>query len=111
MTRFQLDDVMPDIAEELYIGFRKARRPDLAESVWELELVDRCRCGEEFCATFYTQPNEPWSGKVEHLIIDMIGLLCIELVRGRVARVELLDRPDVRDRLSELFPEHGEPEA
>jgi hypothetical protein len=102
---FGLDGVLPAIAEELYIGFRKARRPELADMVWALELVDRCPCNDDFRATFYTQPNEHWYGKVEPIFLDIPGLICVHLVQGQLARVELLDRPEVRDRLRELFPE------
>lgn len=101
---FRLDEAMPDVAEELHLCFRKVNRPDLAEQVWELEIVDRCPCDDDFCATFYTQPNEPWHGKVERFVPDIPGLICVHIVNGHVARVELLDRPDVRDQLRKWFP-------
>jgi len=100
-----LKDALPQVAEELAHGFRLEGRDDLAEQVAKLELVDRCRCTDDFCATFYTQPNESWDGKkVKRFILQMEGFFCLHTVNGVVARVELLWRPEVRDRLRELFP-------
>jgi len=100
-----LKTVLPDIAAEIARGFSLEGRPDLATQVEVLELVDRCRCGDDFCATFYTQPNESWEGKkVKRFILEMKGLLCLHCVDGVVARVELLNRPDLRDRLWALLP-------
>ncbi len=100
-----LKDALPQVAQELAHGFHLEGRDDLAEQVAQLELVDRCRCTDDFCATFYTQPNEPWEGKkVKRFILPMDRLLCLHTVNGVVARVELHWRPEVRDRLRELFP-------
>lgn len=100
-----LAEALPEVAAELVRGFVNAGRPDLAAQVRELALVDRCRCGDDFCATFYTQPNESWEGRVvERFVLDMPGIICLHTVDGVVARVELLDRAEVRDRLRELFP-------
>lgn len=101
-----LKHVLPAVAAELVCGFRQEGRPDLAEQVGWLELVDRCPCSDDFCATFYTQPKESWEGKkVERFILDMPGLSCLDTVDGVVAWVELLWRPDVQDRLLAIFPQ------
>lgn len=100
-----LRNALPEIATELARGFHRAGRPDLAEQVERLELVDRCPCSDGFCATFYTQPNESWDGRVvERFVLEMPGLTCLHSVDGVVARVELLRRPEVRDQLRALFP-------
>jgi hypothetical protein len=101
-----LKDALPGVAAEMARGFRLAERMDLADQVARLELVDRCPCSDDFCATFYTQPTESWEGwAVERLVIDMPGLTCLYAVGGVIAWVELLWRPEVRDRLRELFPQ------
>lgn len=98
--------VMPDVADELNAGFKEIGRYDLAAKVAGLELVDRCRCENEFCATFYTQPKASLAKpkEVEELIIPMQGLMCIQLDRGQVVWVELLYRPEVREKLKILLP-------
>jgi hypothetical protein len=101
-----LKDALPEVASEMARGFRLAERMDLSDQVARLELVDRCPCNDDFCATFYTQPNGSWNGRaVERLVIDMPGLTCLYTVDGVVAWVELLWRPEVRDCLRELFPQ------
>ena len=100
-----LQHALPSVASEIVDGFIRLGRPDLAAQLEKLELVTRCPCNDDFCATFYTQPDESWDGqKVERFIIEMPGLFCIQTVNGIVARVELLSRPEVRARLRELFP-------
>jgi hypothetical protein len=101
-----LKDALPQVAQELAHGFHLEGRDDLAEQVAQLELVDRCSCTDDFCASFYTQPRMSWEGKkVERFILRMPGLFCLNTVNGVVAHVELLQRPEVRERLRELFPQ------
>jgi hypothetical protein len=78
-----LQDTLPDLADELTALLRSQNERDLAEQVPLLRLVDRCRCGDDFCATLYTAPKpkgtygpnhesislNPSSG---HLILDLV---------------------------------------
>jgi hypothetical protein len=100
-----LKDALPELAAELSLGFERIGRPDLAAQVGTVALVTRCRCSDDFCATFFTQPDESWDGReVERFILDVRGLLCLHTVDQVIARAEMLGRPEVRDRLRELFP-------
>lgn len=104
-TKMLLRGVLPAVAVELADALFRAGRPDLATAVEQIELVERCPCNDEKCATFFTQPNDSWDGReVERVIVDMPGLICIHTVDGLIARIELLSRPDVRVRLGQLFP-------
>jgi hypothetical protein len=106
---------LPVVAAEMAHGFALIQHGHLAEQVGRLELVDRCPCNDDLCATFYTQPNGSWEGRdVERFVLEMPGLTCLYTVDGVVAWVELLRRPDVRDRLRVLFPQarkYAEPNA
>jgi hypothetical protein len=102
MGLFLLQDVCPDLAEELHLAFCKEGRPDLADQVWELEIVEQCPCEDPACATFYTRPNEVWHGRIERFFLDVPGLICVHTVNSRIARVELLDRLEVRQTLLQL---------
>jgi hypothetical protein len=65
-----LVDVFPELSAELEQLLRVSGKPALAEQIAGLRVLDRCRCGDDFCATSYgpglrTVALEPITG---HLI-------------------------------------------
>ena len=102
----RLTSALPKTAKTLRKLLSADGRADLAEQIDTLILVDRCRCDDCGCATFYTQPNETWDDQqVERIIpAGMAGLICIQVVNARIARVEILNRPDIRGQLLRLLP-------
>jgi hypothetical protein len=50
----RLSELLPSFADELERLLRQEGREGLASQVAGLEVIDRCRCGDEFCATFTT---------------------------------------------------------
>lgn len=52
-----LQDGLPDLADELTALLSSQHEGALAEQVPLLRLTDRCRCGDDFCATLYTAPK------------------------------------------------------
>src|SRR5438105_661443 len=52
-----LQHTLPELADELSRLLQEAGHECLARQVPALTIMDRCRCGDEFCATFYTQPK------------------------------------------------------
>jgi hypothetical protein len=104
VRRFWLGEVLPELAEDLDLAFRKVGRPDLADRVWEAEVIEPCPCTFEGCGTFYTQPRDCSRGKVERFFnLEVEGLICVHVVSGWLAWVELLGRPDVSKELVRLF--------
>jgi hypothetical protein len=72
-----------------------------------LRLVDRCRCGDDFCATLYTasKPKEGYGPNHESLSLDpSSGLLILDLVDRKVVCMEILFRDELRHRVLQLFP-------
>lgn len=55
LMAFALLDVLPQFVTELE-QLLKHNEPVLAAQVRGLSIIDRCRCGDDFCATFYTEP-------------------------------------------------------
>ena len=55
--RLPLSDTLPALAAELRQLLTEQGEPELAAQVPGLMIFDRCRCGDDFCATFYTQPK------------------------------------------------------
>src|SRR5579884_3454605 len=60
--------------------------------------VDRCRCGESFCSTFFVQPPPVGSYGPTHYNVELDpeqGTLILDVVDGRIACVEVLYRDDI----------------
>jgi hypothetical protein len=100
-----LIDALPEFAEELRQLLLQKNETVLAAQIGELRIVELCRCREEFCSSFYTQPRPekaypPDSSHVE--LQPRTGMLLLDIVRGRIAHVEVLFRDDVRKKLAEL---------
>jgi hypothetical protein len=65
-----------------------------------LTIVERCRCGDDFCASFYTQPKPKESYGPGHDSMELEpteGMLILDIVDGRIAHVEILHRNDILD--------------
>jgi len=102
-----LTNALPELADEIEELLRVKGEPDLAAQVGELRIVDRCRCGDDFCATFYVQPKPEGSYGPGHRNIDLkpdTGMLVLDVVDERIAAVEVLHRDDVRRKLHALLP-------
>ncbi len=102
-----LADVLPVFSAELRQLLEEQGEPQLAAQVSGLAILDRCRCGDVFCATIYTQPR-PKDGYVAgHRNVRLLpedGMLILDVVAGKIACVEVLDRNDVREKLDAVLP-------
>ena len=73
----------------------------------ELAIVDRCRCEDDFCLSFYTQPKPEGTYGPGHRCIDLDaaeGMLVLDVVAGKIAHVEVLNRNDIRRKLLATLP-------
>jgi hypothetical protein len=52
-----LTEMLPVLAQELQQLLQAQGRLELAAQIPGLAIVERCRCGDDFCASFYTQPS------------------------------------------------------
>lgn len=102
-----LQDVLPHLADELTALLGKMNEPDLVEQIPQLQLVGRCDCGDDFCATLYTapKPKKAYGANHETLSLDpSIGMIIIDLVDRNIVCVEILWREDIRNKIVKLFP-------
>ncbi len=102
-----LADTLPEFALELERLLAKAGQPELAAQVAGLRIVDRCRCGDDFCSSFYTQPKPEGSYGAGHntLELDPVeGMILLDVVGGAIAHVEILHRDDIRRKLLARIP-------
>jgi hypothetical protein len=102
-----LTQILPQFAVELEQLLSKQGEAELAAQVRRLVIVDRCRCGDDFCASFYTQPKPEGAYTPGHRCIDLKpakGMLILDLVADRIAHVEVLYRDDIRKTLLAALP-------
>jgi hypothetical protein len=104
--RLLLTDTLPEFAAELQQLLIEKGERELAAQVPGLVILDRCRCGDDFCATFYTQPKPAGAYGPSHRNVTLTpdeGMLILDVVAGEIACVEVLDRKDVREKLDALL--------
>ena len=98
---------LPDFAVELETALHSQGAADLALQVSSLPLVDRCRCGDDFCATFYTAPKPEGAYGLGHenVVVEVTkGMTILDVVNGDIRCVEVLYRPDVQRVLFAVLP-------
>ena len=103
-----LQESLPDLADELTALLRNRNERELVEQIPHLRLVDRCRCGDDFCATLYTAPKPKGAYEPDHETLSLdpsSGELILDLVRRKIVCIEILFRDDLRNRVLQLFPE------
>ncbi|MBI3013887.1 MAG: hypothetical protein HYY65_02215 [Candidatus Tectomicrobia bacterium] len=105
--KFSLAEQFPELAAELARLLDAQGEIALAQRVSSLNVVDRCRCGDDFCATMYALPHPkgPW-GKGHRTIAlhPEEGFLIVDVLHDDIAEIEVLFRDSVRDRLVQLMP-------
>jgi hypothetical protein len=102
-----LADAIPELAQELEELLAAQGELALAAQINELKIVSRCRCGDDFCATFQTQPEPRGSYGPNHSNIEVKskqGLIILDLVDGNIMCVEVLFRDEIRKQLHEILP-------
>ena len=100
-----LAETLPEFAQELQ-RLLEAQKPELAVQVPILKIVEGCGCGDDFCASFYTQPkpNGAYGPGHDTLLLDTEapGMLILDVVDGVISFIEVLYRPYVRQKLVAL---------
>jgi hypothetical protein len=94
----QLIDALPQFAAELARALNDAGHPALAESVCNVEIVERCPCNEPGCVSFYARPKSscPAPGEGDRIIPAMRGVSCVMHHLNRIVWIEALGRPEDR---------------
>lgn len=61
-----LTDRLPSVSTDLRQLLEEQGEPELAAQVSELKIVERRRCGDDFCATFYAKPKPNGAHGLSH---------------------------------------------
>jgi len=99
-----LTETLPELAKELQ-QLLEAKKPELALQLPTLKIVEGCMCGDDFCASFYTQPKPKGAYGPGHetlLLEPAEGMLILDVVDGVISFVEVLHRPEIRQKLVAL---------
>jgi hypothetical protein len=102
-----LANALPELALELERLLAKAGKPELAAQIAGLVILDRCRCGDDFCSSFYTQPEPEGPYGPGHDCMDLDadeGMVLLDVVTGTIVHVEILNRDDIRRKLIAQLP-------
>jgi hypothetical protein len=102
-----LQVALPGLAQEMRKLLSDSGQPELAAQVDHLAIVDRCRCGDLFCATFYTAPppRGGWGPGHENVFLDAAdGDIILDVLHGKIVCVEVLHRDELRERLLTVCP-------
>lgn len=107
MGILSVSDLLPEFAAELKALLARTDRVDLAERIDRLPILERCRCGDDDCAHFYTAPKPVGAYSPGHVNVPVpteSGLVVLDIFAGTVVAIEVLDRPDVKRILDEYLP-------
>lgn len=98
-----LDDVDPELAEDLYQRLVVAGYDALADTVFDLKLIDVCQCSDRTCAGFYTigrfQLAWLWRYRCEVVDLGAAPVLRVAVTNDRIVAVEVFERPRLRQML------------
>jgi|SRR5208282_527226 len=103
----RLVEVLPELAVELTTLLEASNQLELAGQVPGLVIFDRCRCGDFFCASFYTQPKPNSAYFGDHGAIDLDateGMILLDVLNTKIAYVEVLYRDEIRKTLLSRIP-------
>jgi hypothetical protein len=98
---------LPELADEIEALLRATGEADLAAQVHDLDIVDRCRCKDDFCSTFCVQPKPPGAYGPGHrnvVLSPETGMLIFDVVDEKIGCVEVLYRDDVQGKLQAALP-------
>lgn len=102
-----LVDLFPELSTELQQLLSELGESELAAQVPSLTVIERCRCGDDFCGTFYVLPKPRGAYGPDHRNIALEpkeGMLILDVVGQKIATVEVLYRDEIRRKLLDEFP-------
>jgi hypothetical protein len=102
-----LNQLLPGVAHRIARTLRTRGEFELAATVPQLNVVDRCRCGDDFCAMVYTAPppRHAWGPGHRNLQVEATqGMVILDIVDDRITAVEILYQPEARERVLAAFP-------
>ena len=102
MTAPMMNDVLPDLLEEMVYLLKQQGADPLEAKLRALRIESVCDCGDENCASFATAAEVKVANYVELQSIE--GQVIIDLnANDEICFIEVLGRPDVKYLLEEYY--------
>ena len=98
--------VYPDFAAELISLLNDDGHTDLAICAYDLRIIARCGCTDDFCQSFYTAPKPDGAYGPGHSNVPLFtnhdhgGMIVLDVVNGQIMFVEVLFYPPLREQVS-----------
>ena len=102
-----LTELFPGLSAELQELHSGQGEHSLASHVPYLTVVDRSRCDDDFCGTFYVLPKPRGAYGPGHRNVSLEpnkGMIILDVVGEKIAAVEVLYRDEIRQKLLAEFP-------
>jgi hypothetical protein len=102
-----LIEIFPALSAELQRLPAGQGEPGLAAQVPGRAVIDRCRCGDDFCGTFYVVHKPKGVYGHGHRNVELTpkdGMLILDVVADKIEAVEVLYRDQIREKLLVEFP-------
>lgn len=102
----KLSDVLPELTCEIENALRGDGMQAFADQIMTLTLWNRCRCDDPGCATFFASEKPVSDRQLTRLIPNTYipGLICIQVQDEIIVCIEMLKRPDLKQRLMDSLP-------
>jgi hypothetical protein len=101
-----LKSALPNLSQELTTLLISEGEPDLAAQIASLEIVQKCPCNDDFCASFYTAPRPAGAYGPGHRNVSLEpekGMIVLDVVDERIMKIEVLYRDKVRSQLAAIY--------
>jgi hypothetical protein len=102
-----VSEAFPEFSKELQGLLLDEEEAELAEQVPDLNILNRCRCGDDFCATMYMSKGKRSSYQLDYRNVSLhpkTGMIVLGIIEGKIIGIEVLFRDDIRKKLLEIFP-------
>jgi hypothetical protein len=106
MTAPMINDILPDLLEEMVYLLKQQGTDPLESKLRALRIESVCDCGDENCASFATAAEVKVANYVELQSIE--GQVIIDLnADDEICFIEVLGRPDIKYLLEEFYDAQG----
>jgi hypothetical protein len=102
-----MSEAFPELSKELQGLLCEEGEGVLSEQVPLLNILDRCRCGDDYCATMYMYKGQRRNYQPDYRSISLHpkpGMIVLDVIEGKIIAIEVLYRDPVREKLIKICP-------
>ena len=102
-----MSEAFPEFSIELQGLLCDEGEAKIAEQVPDFRILERCRCGDDCCATMYAYKGWRESYQPDYRSISLhpkTGMIVLDVIEGKIIGIEVLFRAAIRNKLLEILP-------